>query len=123
MLPPCRRWYRCHVNLSSFLPPPAVDSAPAAAAAAGDSCNVTGCIDSIPYLPNASSLSPEEFGQRFDTPGQPVLLGGLAGSWEGAVWDGWKGCAGPGWGCSMACLWQTDQQGWEGQCLLCLLRL
>ena len=86
-----RRWYRCHVDLSTFEPPPRTDQPPAnqaaAAAAAGDGSS--GGPDSIPYLPDAARLSAEEFEARFDGPGQPVLLGGLTADWPGACGGGW----------------------------------
>lgn len=97
-----RRWYRCHVDLSTFVPPPpdAATAAPAAAqpptaqlpaapSAAGGEGGVGASGSaatgrSIPYLPDAGGLSAEEFEARFDGPGQPVLLGGLTADWPGA---------------------------------------
>ena len=75
-----RRWYRCHVDLSAFLPQPA----PAAFAAESGPGPIAGpAVPGIPHIPDASSLSAEEFEARFDSPGQPVLLGGLTADWPG----------------------------------------
>lgn len=86
----CRRWYRCHVDLSNFvpqqLPAAAADAAAAAAGAIGTgSGGGSGSGSSIPYVPDASEMSADEFEARFDAPGQPVLLGGLAREWAGAL--------------------------------------
>lgn len=76
----CRRWYRCHVDVSGFLPPPA--AAPAAQGGAGSGGGRAGAI---PYIADASGMGAAEFEARFDGPGQPVLLGGLAAAWPGAA--------------------------------------
>ena len=56
-----RRWYRCHVDLSSFLP----------------------AADGLPRLGEAegAALTPQAFEARFDAPRQPVVAAGLLGGW------------------------------------------
>jgi hypothetical protein len=76
-----RRWYRCNVDLSSFVPPPP----PAADASSSGSSG-----GSIACVPNAVGMSPEEFEARFDGPGQPALLGGLAAGWAGGGLEAWQ---------------------------------
>ncbi|GFR41509.1 hypothetical protein Agub_g2203, partial [Astrephomene gubernaculifera] len=61
-----RRWYRCHADLSSFLPPP---GAPSVARV------------------NATRMSPQQFSQLYDSPCMPVLLEGLMADWPAASWS------------------------------------
>ncbi|GLI68561.1 hypothetical protein VaNZ11_013027, partial [Volvox africanus] len=61
-----KRWYRCHVDLASFLPPPGAPT-----------------VDRVP----AATMSPTEFFQRYDIPAMPVLLGGLMDSWPVSSWS------------------------------------
>lgn len=101
----CRRWYRCHVDLSGFLPPPAA-AAPGGICSSG-SASSSDSGGSIVCIPNASQLSSEEFEARFDGPGQPALLRGLAAGWAGgwSMADGLFGMAAPGRrSCGGACL-------------------
>ncbi|KAG2440826.1 hypothetical protein HXX76_003681 [Chlamydomonas incerta] len=67
-----KRWYRCHVDLRGFLPPP--DSATVPRVAAGGAAA------------GGAAMSPAEFRQRFDGPGLPVLLQGLQDGWPAASW-------------------------------------
>ena len=78
----CRRWYRCHVDVASFVPAPA----PAPELAASSVVPAAALppppplSPSMPYL-DASSLTADEFEERFDLPGLPAMLGGLTASW------------------------------------------
>lgn len=95
---PCRRWYRCHVDLSTFLPglpqlpAPSTegsntssrdDHARAAAAVSGGFMRGAANVPPIPVISDASGMSAEEFEARFDAPRCPALLGGLTAGWPG----------------------------------------
>lgn len=81
LIPKCRRWYRCNVDLSGFVPPPPPPPPlPGSGnAALGSSGGGIACI------PDAAGMSPEEFEALFDGPSQPALLGGLAADWAGGL--------------------------------------
>ncbi|GLC36015.1 hypothetical protein PLESTB_000529500 [Pleodorina starrii] len=61
-----KRWYRCHVDLTSFLPPPGAAT-----------------MDRV----DAAAMSPGEFVRQYDRPGLPVLLGGLTDGWPVSAWS------------------------------------
>ncbi|KAL4420190.1 hypothetical protein ABPG77_011406 [Micractinium sp. CCAP 211/92] len=97
-----RRWYRCHVDLSTFLPglpqlpAPSTegsnnssrdDHARAAAAVSGGFMGGAANGPPISVISDASGMSAEEFEARFDAPRCPALLGGLTAGWPGE-WGG-----------------------------------
>ncbi|KAL4448536.1 hypothetical protein ABPG75_005755 [Micractinium tetrahymenae] len=100
-----RRWYRCHVDLSTFLPGPPEplpgsasyncgSNGQAGVVAAAVAVAATGAAAAAPNQPvlriaDASCMGAEEFEAKFDAPRQPVLLGGLTAGWPGSL-EAWQ---------------------------------